>query len=201
MNKKLGLIAFATALQLMHAGSQAAAVISIQEVGLDVVATGTGTLDLTGLAFGGTGSFGSFIIPAPGFVIVGDPGVNADFYSGPLTGPASFGPGGGAPASFGSGGQVGLLFSLLAVPTGYVTNGPILATATFSGESLSSIGATPGTYAYSLGNGDSLTVQIGPVAAVPEPSSVAMVLAGIAFVAGVGARRRSGRKASSQGIS
>ena len=206
MNKKFGLIACAAALQLLHAGSQAAVVISIQEVGLDVVATGTGTLNLAGLNFlGGSLPISPFIIPSAAFVVVGPAGIFDD-YQGSLSGPSSFGSGGSTTAVLGSGASLGIdaVGSMIVVPAGYVTNSPLLGTATFFGASLSSLGATPGTYVYTFGSGltaDSFTVQIGPVAAVPEPSSVAMTLAGIAFVAGVGARRRSGRKASSQGIS
>ena len=191
----------------MHAGSQAAAVISIQEVGSDVVATGTGSLNLAGFSYSGIQSGQSLIIPSLPFIRIGAPG-SYDFYSlVSVSGPSDFGSGGGAFTSSGSGGLFGFDGSVgaISVPLGYVSSGPLSATATFTGQSLNSLGARPGTYNYLLGNGDTFRVQIGPaspIGAVPEPSSLAaMTLAGIAFVTGMGARRRGGRKASSQGIS
>jgi hypothetical protein len=58
------------------------------------------------------------------------------------------------------------------------------ATDTYAGQTISSLGLTPGTYTWTWGTGahaDSLTVQIGP-AAIPEPSTAIIALSGaVAF--------------------
>jgi hypothetical protein len=180
-------------------GSQAEAsvVIDISQTGGDVVATGSGTLDLTGLTFfesasvGGTG----VVVPFDGVAIVG-PDVIADVYVG-ATGPASFGPGF---ATFGSDytgiafGAAGSLFGfpVVVVPHGYVSGAPLLGSSTFAGETVASLGLTTGTYVYTWnsapGIDDSLTIKIGP--AVPEASTWAMMLTGFAGLGWLARLRR-----------
>ena len=60
---------------------------------------------------------------------------------------------------------------------------------TFDGETLASIGLTPGTYVYTWGTGDhadSLAIKVG----VPEASTWAMMLIGFAGLSFAGYRRR-----------
>jgi hypothetical protein len=57
--------------------------------------------------------------------------------------------------------------------------------STFSGQTLASMGLTPGTYQYTWSS-DSLTVKIGTV---PEPSTWAMMLLGFARLGYAGYRR------------
>ena len=87
------------------------------------------------------------------------------------------------------------MFAQRADPAGYVPGAHLSDTDTYAGQTLGSLGLTPGTYKYTWGTGahaDFLTVEIGP-AAVPEPSTLA--LAGLGALSGGGdwyrRRRRS----------
>ena len=107
MNKKLGLIACATALQFLHAGVQAGVIISIQETGSGVFATGSGSLDLAGLRHSAPGEFlaSSYISPIAGAVIIGIGPSRPliELYGALISGPADFGSGGPFAASDGRG--------------------------------------------------------------------------------------------------
>ena len=69
----------------------------------------------------------------------------------------------------------------LYVPDGYVSGSPLSDTATYDSQTFSSLGATPGTYEWTWGTGpnQNFTLVIG-AAAVPEPSTWAMMLLGFA---------------------
>ena len=60
----------------------------------------------------------------------------------------------------------------------------------YSGESFTSLGLTPGTYVWTMPN-DSFTLNVGPTAFVPEPSSVALLGIGVTGLCGYGWRRRN----------
>jgi PEP-CTERM motif len=183
--------------------AQAGYVVDLTQQGPNVVATGSGAVDLTGLSFVSGGFFsGPEITPTGGDdplnmnILTGPRGQPLDDYKG-LTGPASFGSGGGAGADSGSGDFVGMTASTdLYVPDGYVSGSPLSDTATYDGQTFSSLGATPGTYKWTWGTGanQNFTLVIG-TAAVPEPSTWAMMLlgfAGLGFIGYQGAWRRRG---------
>ena len=68
-------------------------IATINQVGNDVVTTGSGTIDLFGLTFIGTGSGTSGIVPFFPALAIGSPVVeNEDAYTG-FSGPANFGSG------------------------------------------------------------------------------------------------------------
>jgi hypothetical protein len=72
-------------------------------VGSDVVATGSGTIDLTGLSFAGQGNGIAAITPSDGIITTGPTSlVPTDVYEG-ITGPTSFGSGGVTFTDSGSG--------------------------------------------------------------------------------------------------
>ena len=163
---------------LIPAAARAAVTIDIIEVGPDLLATTSGSLDLTGLTFdfpvGNTPGIASF----DAFVATGGPGTNVEYEG--FTGPSTWGSGNFAPASSSSGTYFSVDGSLLAldVPTGYVSGSPISSTATWLGQSFASLGLIPGTYVYATPN-DTITVNVGlRVAAVPEPATWAMMLVG-----------------------
>src|SRR4051812_43043769 len=76
----------------ISSSAQAGYVVTLKEVGSDVVATGSGTLDVTDLKFIAVGPLRGLILPLIAGIITG-PAVNTsvDFYIGTITGPASFG--------------------------------------------------------------------------------------------------------------
>ena len=165
----------------------AAYTVTFEDVGPNVVATGSGSLDLGALAYiGGLHDYGyveaKYAQEITGSTtVVGD---DLDEYGQQVAGPADFGAGAHFVASSGSGQMVGIkaqVYGIILVPTGYVSGDPLSDTAVYPGESLDSLGLTPGHYVYSWGSGataDTFTVQIG--SAVPEASTWAMMLAGFA---------------------
>jgi hypothetical protein len=146
--------------------AQAGYTVTLQQVGPDVVATGSGAINLTGLTFLSSGSVvNPAIHPHP---LIGE--ARASIYTGPtsssvdrydgLSGPQSFGSGPFTfviPASSGSGDMVGIStggccgINLLSVPTGYVSGTALSDTAIYGGTTIASLGVTPGTYVWTWG--------------------------------------------------
>jgi hypothetical protein len=185
--------------------ARAGYVVDLTQQGSDVVATGSGPIDLTGLTFFSTDNFsGPEITPNGGDdpinmdILTGPRGQPFDIYTG-LTGPTSFGSGGGAGGDSASGDFVGMTASTdLYVPDGYVSGSPLSDTATYDSQTFSSLGATPGTYKWTWGTGpnQNFTLVIG-AAAVPEPSTWAMMLLGFAGLGFLGLRSAAGRRTAS----
>ena len=195
---KLNTLAVAAALSLTVAGGRADAsvVIDIFQSGGNVVAMGGGTIDLNGLSlFDSSASSGAPAVgPNIGLVYVG-PDDDIDAYTG-ISGPMSFGTGGVTLGSSGSGDTFGVNAapsivnsSLLIVPTGYASGTALAGSSIYDGQTLASLGLTPGTYVYTWNSSpaqdDSLTVKIG---AIPEPSTWAMMLLGFAALGFAGFR-------------
>jgi hypothetical protein len=159
--------------------SQAGVIIDINQVGSDVVETGSGTIDLTGLT--GPSTYDTFYAAIQPNVALAHlapaqhGGINMDEYSS-ATGPTSFGSGTSHTfATTGSGDAFGVETAHIILSPGYVSGTPLSATDTFASQTLKSLGLTPGTYTYTWSS-DFLTVNIG-TSSVPEPS--AAILSGI----------------------
>lgn len=170
--------------------AQAAININVDQVGSDVVATGSGTLDLTGLSFVGVSFATAAIGGLDGYVGVGDEAL-VWVFSG-ITGPSSFGYTYGADASFSSGTTFALNAALdgsawAIAPVGYVSGSDINGTATWVGQSIASLRLKPGTYVYTAPN-DTITLDIEAIPGIPEPSSWSMMLLGFGLL-GVAVRR------------
>lgn len=178
----------------LGAPARAAYVVTLTQVGANVIAAGSGTIDLSGL------TFLSVAAPSPpelspngGLIATGPLGATPDVYRG-FTGPASFGPGLYIQASSGSGDYVGIDGSdnILAVPDGYVSGGALSDAATFDGATLASLGVTPGTYVWTWGISaladDSFTLK---VASVPEPTSLGLLVLPLGLVMLRATRRNS----------
>jgi PEP-CTERM motif len=155
-------------------------VVDLTQVGSDVVASGSGRIDLTDLTSEGSpGILAAGIQPNIGFIAVAS-GI-ASVFSG-ISGPSTFGTGGDftQPTNF-SGDPVTISISEgLGVPDGYTSGSPLSDTSTYDGATFASLGVTPGRYEWTWGSGanQNFTLVIG--GAVPEPSIWAMMLLGFA---------------------
>ena len=152
-------------------------VVTISESGSNVVMTSTGTINLSGLtlvtsSFGPVGQGGLGISSAT--FITGPNGGYGSTYSGFTSVPSNFGSGSGGANNSGSGDVFGVIFDmappyLLVVPTGYTSGANISSTQTFTGQTLSSLGLTNGTYTYTW-SGGSIDVVVGGAAPTPTPT-------------------------------
>jgi hypothetical protein len=161
---------------LLASPAQAGYVITVEQLGDNVVATGSGAIDLTDLDFFMNTDRGpGFIDPLIACILTGDSLI--DIYTG-FSGPTSFGSSGETLATSNNGSGVGINGgqNLLAVPPGYISDTVLSASSTFANQTFSSLGVTPGTYEWTWGTGENqnFTVLIG-AAAVPEPASAALL--------------------------
>jgi hypothetical protein len=159
--------------------ARASYVVTFQQVGSDVIATGNGSMDTTDLTFGAANpNQPAIVVGFFGIVSLGSASPTGDpisFATGSITGPTSFGSGLFFAATSGSGPIAGIegVTEQLNVPENYVS-GTTLATSTdtWSNQTFSSLGLTPGTYTYNWGTGphaDTFTVQINDGVAAPLP--------------------------------
>ncbi len=149
----------------------ASVTLNVFQSGANVVSTGSGTIDLTDLSAGPTGSSVESVCGSEGRVFVAAGSFRE--YPG-ISGPASFGTGSQINASSGSG-VLGIMGDLerLVVPINYTSGSELSETATWNNQSISSLGLTPGTYTWTWGSGvdaDALTLNIAP-----EPGSFLLI--------------------------
>jgi PEP-CTERM motif len=214
MNLNKSLVALAVMLSA-SVPAQSAVVFTLQEVGSDVVLSGSGTFNLAHLTIArGVHGWAAHIGPNPAVAGVGSNAPTQverwEGIPGPLgiTGPLDFGPGSGryTLSTSASGDVFGFVnnpsrgLQALLVPLGYSSGILLSGTATFAGQTLASLGATLGTYTWTWGNGpseDYITLKVGNVSAVPEPSAYALALAGLG-VLGIWGRRQKAQKRPSE---
>ncbi len=167
--------------------AQALITIEMQQVGPNVVVTGSGTANVTALTLDSV-SLGSTIWPVflPESLVVIGSGLTSPWL-GSLSGPANFGT--SATASFSdsdTGDRIGIVAKkLVYLPMGYVSGTAVSGMSTWNNKSFVSLGVTPGNYVWTWGSGntaDSLVLNIG-MAPVPEPGAAVLMLAGLLAVA------------------
>ncbi len=162
--------------------------VTVTQVGPDVVATGSGAINLTGLALSTSFAAAARVDPGSALLILGSSGT-LDDYTG-ASGPSSFGAAGSTLASSATGVSAGILGPAdIFVPQGYISETPLADTSTWSGQTLSSLGLMPGTYTWTWGTGtdQKFTLEIG--APVPEPSSLMLLGSGMLGLIGLVRRK------------
>ncbi len=136
-------------------GASGAFVVTVTQVGLDVVWSGSGSFNLTALSSAGTQTIGGGFQANQAIWAVG-PNVLLDTYSGTMTYPTSFGSG-GVPVTSNTGSTFGILPGgsgrLLYVPSGYISNTLISGTSTYANQTIAGMGLSSGTYTWSWGSG------------------------------------------------
>jgi hypothetical protein len=147
--------------------------MTLLERGEDVVLSGAGTMNLTSLTNVQPIFRDSSIVPSVsqfGCGLAGPGPFNSRLYTGAtFSSPAKFGIGGQTLGSSGTGDFFGVTFAVsnnqLFVPSGYTSGSFISGSTTFNSATLSTLGATPGTYTWSWGSGptaSSIILQVGP---------------------------------------
>jgi hypothetical protein len=155
--------------------------VTIVESGGNVVMSASGSLNINDLTLvnpsaGPFGNGGLGITSAT--FLLGTNGLSGAQYSGFTTTPSNFGTGGGAAQTSASGDIFGVIWGgappySLIVPVGYTTGTAISGSQTFTGQTLSSMGLTTGTYTYTWGSGanaDSINVVVGGTPVTPTPT-------------------------------
>jgi len=159
--------------------AQAGYIVTLEQVGSNVVATGSGPIDLTGLKFLFAGGGVANINPKGATLGTGPFDFPVNFYesSAPFSGPTNFGSGDFTFANSGSGDFLGIQsspdgFGSLLVPTGYVSGNALSDSATYNNKTLKRLGATPGTYEWTWGTGANQNFTLDIVApGVPDSGS------------------------------
>ena len=139
--------------------------VTISQVGLDVVWSGSGFFNLAALSSTGPGSVSSGFNAGQAIWAIGVSAAT-DTYSGTsLTYPTSFGTGGVAVTSS-SGSTVGILPGppgvprALYVPSGYVSNTTISGSATYANNTIAGMGLSAGTYTWNFTTGGNSTALV-----------------------------------------
>jgi VPDSG-CTERM motif len=166
--------------------------VRLNEVGANVVANGSGAINLTGLGFFQSGPLNSLLNATFGVIRTGTDGSSADWYTG-ATGPSTFGSGGQFFPSIGSGDFVGIDggIGIIFVPLGYVSGGALSSRSTFNNQTFATLGVTPGTYVWSWGQGANQRFKL-IIGAVPDGGSTVSLL-GFALLGLAALRRRFSR--------
>jgi len=202
--KKLALAATAAlAFVLTAAPASAAYVINVYQSGADVVAVGSGSLDLTGLTMNNSATSGNgWVFPGGAYMKVGSGSAVLAQGVG-ITGPSNYGtsPHSLVNADSNAGAIVGInmqsasnLTRFIFVPQGYVSGADLgTSTSIYDNKTLSYLGLTAGNSYTWTWAADSFTINIlsaAPTPSVPEPATWAMMIAGFGAMGAALRRRR-----------
>jgi hypothetical protein len=173
--------------------------VTLEQVGNNVVATGSGSINLTDLSNSlGITSFAPFLNPSYAALYVGSGEGNG--YTG-ISGPSDFGSGGANGLATGTGEVAGICgstncdspYAWVVVPQGYVSGAALSGNETWDDTTLASLGVTPGTYTWTWGSGantGSFVLDIGAPAVTPEPASLIFFGTGLLGLAALVRRRK-----------
>ena len=174
MKRKVMWIGCILAALVCGCAANATTIMTLEQAGPNVVATGSGMVDLTGLTRLGE-AIDTVVSPYSGVLTIG--GGVFRMYSG-TSGPSSFGDGmvTGASTESGDGFGVWGQASRIFVPEGYVSGTPLSAMAAWDNTTLADLGVTFCTWTWGEGaHADSLTLFVAP-----EPGSFLLLTLGAA---------------------
>ena len=193
INARLALCIACALVAATAAANASPYVVTLEQVGSDVVATGSGEINLAGFPGSFLTSTASAAIRAdPDYILLGTGELQG--YGLSITGPSSFGSGSGTFADLSSGDAVGINGSnTIYLPDGYVSDTALSSSATWDSATFASLGVTPGTYVWTFGTGADQSITLDIVASTPLPAALPL------FATGLGAlgflSRRKKRKA------
>ncbi len=178
-------------------------VVTFAQVGPNVVATGSGEFDIAGLAVvGPTRNDDGLNGPAPfPYIFVGTPAAPGEYFvSFPADGPSSFGTvsfidtslGSGDPAGVGTGRPSSV--DWLMVPGSYQSGTVLNGNATFTHDTIASLGLIPGVYVWRWGTDADQTFSLDIVTPTPLPAALPLFATGLGALGLLGWRRK--RKAA-----
>jgi hypothetical protein len=161
----------------------------IYQDGGNVIATGRGSIDLSGLTYDGSLGASGDLAAGRGVFVTGMTNPVSVYL--PISDPGSFGDG----MDMNPNSVVGDIFGVngeseIGVPVGYVSGTAFTSGATWDSTTLAALGVTPGVYQWTWGSGadaDSFTLHIGEASSVPEPATLALF--GLGLI-GIGLSRR-----------
>jgi len=192
---RLATAAAALALAAVPQAANALVTITFSQNGSDVTMSVAGNLDTTGLTRGTGPVRGSTpdIGPSTARVAVGANGGLAR-YSG-ITGPAAFGTNPLRPAlsSYtGSTFQLEGALGAIDLANNFVSGGSLSGSGLFLNRTIAGLGLTTGVYNYNWNGATQLTVNVesNAAAAVPEPATWGLMLAGFGLAGGALRQRR-----------
>lgn len=174
MKKLLALVTLAACSQAF-----AAYTVNITQVGPDVVATGSGSINTNGLGVANltvSTTIMSAVRATDAVLGLHAPGSQPlRYWSGVLAGPTSVGTGARTDANSGTGDAVQVNGQLngLSVPRTYVSGAALNSSATWNATTIANLGLTPGTYTWTWGSGpnaDSYVLNISAPAPMPVPT-------------------------------
>lgn len=180
--------------------AQAVYTINIDQVGPDVVMSGSGSIVINTAS--SVGSIGP-CLPPHGYIggnslCIGTD-IDGDWYPAALTPGISLPTAVATAGTSSSGPNVFLLGADLYLPPTYVSGAPLVNRTTFAGRTLAGLGLTVGTQTMFVPTGDEIVINIGlaPPAAPATPSSIPtlgeyglMALASLMAMLGIAAVRR-----------
>jgi hypothetical protein len=191
-------IFWAIAVLIAHtATSRGAYVVTFSQVGANVVATGSGSINTTDLSFASnTNTMAPRVNASTAAVALGPAPSSVGDYFG-FIGPTKFGTGAQFNADTSSGMRVSINGNTndLFLPVNY-ESGTFLSTSTntWNNKTIAGLGLTPGTYTWTWGKGSTSDTFV--VTIVPEPASLVMLTLGLTAVAGLAWRHRKPRLAA-----
>jgi hypothetical protein len=174
-------------------------IVTFSQVGANVVATGSGSINTTALTDDGSvGTAAPRVTASNATVALGPTPTSVEEYVG-FSGPTQFGTGGTFDATNSSGARVSIRGELstigLFLPVGYVSGTSLsTSTNTWNNTTIAGLGVRPGTYTWTWGTGS--TSDSFVVMTVPEPASLVMLTLGLTAVAGLAWRHRKARLAA-----
>ncbi len=180
--------------------AKASVLISFQETGGDVVATLSGSMDLTGETIDYTTStftFGPLISPTAGFFrnSLGTSQSIVGYYSVVSNASYPYGSTSNIFATSSSGDFFTLAGSNIFLSSGYGFGSALNGSMTFVGATLSSLGLNLGDTVYNVVTGDNITIRAVSVSPTPLPAALPLFAGGLGVI-GLLVRRRKRKTAA-----